>query len=205
MTKFEDQSASGSDLQKKQKHKTRELRMSEEPIDIEDELVAMLNERESSLQNNEARPISENDEAEFIDSPSTGRNPRFEEGQVVTLQRPCGAAVEGCVGTVLFYVNEEKGLCEVLFYDILEAGRNNPNDIPNLPSISETVGDGDLEFCKETPPWVPFRVDADGYRVRPKKTTKTKGSKSSSPTAPSTPILKDRLSGFWRKITRAED
>lgn len=205
MTKPEAQSVSESDLQQQQRQKARERRMPEEPIDVEDDLVAMLNERESLLQNREAQSASENDEVEPTSRPSTGRQPRFEEGQVVTLQRPYGKAVEGCVGTILFYFEEERGLCEVLLYDILEAGRDNPNDIPNLPSISETVSDSDLEICKETPPWVPFRVDADGYRTRPRKATKPRESKSSSPIAPLTPILRDKISGFWRKITRTKN
>ena len=87
----------------------------------------------------------------------------------------------------------------------LDSDRSDPNDIPNLPSLSETVSDGDVEICKETPPLVSFRVDADGYRICPRKATKTKGSKSSSPTAPLTPTLKDRISGFWRKVTHTEN
>ena len=126
--------------------------MPEQPMDVEDDLVAMLNERQSLLQSREDQPASENHGAEQTSSPSTDRRPRFEEGQVVTLQRSYGAAVRGCVGTVLFYAEDTEGpegFCEVLFYDILEAGKDNPNDIPNLPSLSEMVSDDDLRFAQK--------------------------------------------------------
>ena len=86
MTKPANQSTSGSDLQQEQRHKTQELKMPEQSMDVEDDLVAMLNEREGSLQSREAEPTSR---------PLTGRRPRFEEGQVVTLQRSYGTAVRG--------------------------------------------------------------------------------------------------------------
>ena len=48
-------------------------------MDVEDELVAMLNERESSLQSREGQSAPKNHGAEPTSSPSTGRRPCFEE------------------------------------------------------------------------------------------------------------------------------
>ena len=99
----------------------------------------------------------------FLDQDTDSKWPPpegFKQGQVVRLTKRYGEAFPESIGIILYYCSAETfgpGMCQVQFYD--------PFEKDGEIYASEQVLIKDLEPCTETPPWVPFDVNEEGYPV----------------------------------------